>query len=358
MSAIEHPLSETIAEVRSALPPLVPDAALARIDALAGQLPAALTEQVYFECRLSGARQQVDVMMKVADEGIVILGDRDVRQSLPRRLAQTPVWRQLASLVRAGLPGAAAGAVRAIWLEFDLPPDESFGGLARPRLFIELSRAWIEAASPAVVAATTCRLVRAAGATAAAVEPVLRRTAGRLLAVGCSPASPGSPLRLCLATPGGTSRLLPEIASGEQADSPELELLSSLALPTVTHLDLDVEGRCLPGRGVELAFDRRAQLWGPPRETGLLARIAALGLCRPEDASGVGAWSGHAVTTLSHQIWPSLVVRRLNHLKLRVEAGRLSEAKAYFCFTHRPWRRSLGNSRHTLCVRSEVGRAP
>jgi hypothetical protein len=61
----------------------------------------------------------------------------------------------------------------------------------------------------------------------------------------------------------------------------------------------------------------------------------AVGLCPPGKIDALRRWPGVSRARLCHQLWPVLLVRRINHIKLRIEEGAAVEAKAYLSFHQR-----------------------
>jgi hypothetical protein len=340
--SIGHPLSGTIAKVLPFLPgDLVPPAALGRVEEVARRLPAALARQLYFECRLAGTSSRVDLIVRVDRDGAAILAGRNPALALDRQLAAAPVWRRIGELARRWLDaGRADDALEALWLEFDLPEDRSFGGADQPRLFIELRQGWLRAASVACLVDLTLAMTRVArGArgttTARAMRGVLGclPDPGHLRYVGCDPHSPGGSLRLCFARleDAAIGRLCgTQVLDGFRV---ALEAIGATTRPNV--LNLDVGQQVLPGAGLELTLERPPQLRGDIRERSLLDALVRVGLSSQSRIEALAHWPGHSRTVMSHEIWPSWLVRRLNHVKLRVEEHRVTEAKAYLTFAHR-----------------------
>ena len=309
---------------------VVPAIARARIRISTHHLPAVLTDQIYIECRLAGAASRVDLQMRIDRVGARILADRNETATLDRALHSRSVWRQLAGLAGCWLDEQTMGdAIRALWLEFDLPDHDWSGGLPRPRFFVELETVLgghrIGRAGRGFLSAQVSRRF-AAPARRASPRGRPRPLAGirappghRLRPRPTNVAAALVPLRAALG----------DLASSDPDLDPEL-VRHAPATPIVTHLD--VNETILPGVGIELTFERRPQVRGELRERGFLDHLVQAGLCTPE--AGRSARPGHSMARLNHQIWPSLVLRRLNHVKLRFEARRLAEAKAYLCFTH------------------------
>jgi hypothetical protein len=101
-------------------------------------------------------------------------------------------------------------------------------------------------------------------------------------------------------------------------------------------LHLDVAGDVGHRVGIEYVFSRSEQLRGHVAETGFLDHLEALGLCSPAKRSGLSAWAGYSTERLPHELWQSLLVRRLNHVKLVLSPDAPPQAKAYLSFHHVP----------------------
>jgi hypothetical protein len=101
----------------------------------------------------------------------------------------------------------------------------------------------------------------------------------------------------------------------------------------VLHLDV---GRSEVGAklGLEYHFERLPQLRGELAETGFLSYLEQRGLCSASKHQALLSWPGYQVKTLKHELWPSLITRRVNHLKLVFDHQHLSEIKCYLCVTH------------------------
>jgi hypothetical protein len=334
LASASYPLAGTIGEVLPALSEeLVDRSALRRIDGVARRLPAALTDQVYFECRLGAGSRRVDVLVRVdrsalsrlvAGPGWGVKGDAGALG--PRLATLAGLWiaeRRLDEVVAA------------LWLEFDLDEEGSPDRPGPPRLFVEIRRSWRPAPQQALAfhryLSARLRLPR----PDRAIARVLGRLAppARLLAIGFDPARAGAPSRLCFWHP--RSSALGQHLGHEEGAPVEAALahLKAPATPLVVHLDAGGGG--ITAQGVELTFERACQLQGELRERAFLDNLVASGLCHPQKAAGLGTWPGYSVRWLHHQIWPSSIIRRINHIKLRIEAGRAVEAKAYLSFHHR-----------------------
>ena len=321
----------------------MPPAAQERLAAVCQRLPAMLTRRIYLECRLAGDGGRVDLIVRVDRQAAGILGGREA--GLDPALRETPAWRRLGEAARRWIrEPRLREAVAALWLEFDLPECGSFGGLPRPRAFVEPERAWLAGAHAAELAAPILDLLQALvpGAPEGArraVEGALLRWRTAVPYLGADPGNAGFPLRLCLAM-RARSRLV-ECLRGlgwPGADRLDDVLPASLPAeaPTLTHLDLG--DRPSPKLGVEATLARRPQLSGRIAEGALLDELVARGLCSLPRRQALDTWPGHSLTSLAHEIWPSLMSRRVNNVKLQIAADRVVAAKGYLCLAHGFWR--------------------
>ncbi|WP_439594923.1 hypothetical protein [Falsiroseomonas sp.] len=301
-------------------------------------LPAAATCFFGFEVRLDGQAGAPDILVcsRAGAEGAALAA-----AAARRAEGGDPAWRQVAGVLRDWTDGAApwARSIHNVWLEFDSaaapePPPSCFFGVARS--------ADGAASVPAVLQSLGLAVPAVARVLAAMPPGVLPFQFGAMLGRG-----PGA-VRLCLR---GLSRaanlpaLLPALlrACGHPAaDHPELPgVLDSLA-PVAARLDL----------GFDLLKDAigpRLHLEWPPPEgldaiDAYLDRLAALGLCTVQERGGLRAWHGLTHEQRHRAQWPAalsgailapgtgasaVLVRRLHHVKLVLEPGRPTLAKAY-----------------------------
>ena len=103
-------------------------------------------------------------------------------------------------------------------------------------------------------------------------------------------------------------------------------------VPGYAHLDAR-DGGAGPRLGVEVPLQRRAQLEGALRES---AWVRALEGAAPEKVEALHTWPGWTAAVLPHQPWRSLLVRRVNHVKLVFQEGCAPQAKAYLAARHTP----------------------
>lgn len=350
-----YPLAGTLGLAARHLPDaLVPAAARDRVLSVAGRIPAALTRAAYLECRLRDGPDPVDLIFRVEREGAEILAGRHPGVDPSRLLACGPAWRAVADLCRAWLDGAdpAWARVRHLWLELDLdaPPHPGGPALPPPSVFVALDDDATAAMGTAAVLSLLATVLEplAPGAmegdTRARVGALLdRRPAGAAVPyAGVMLARPRQAVRVYLSRVAGASvpRLLNEAGWPEDQGREATEAVAAMAAagaPEVGMLHLDVlEGALLPRLGVEYTLDRRTQIRGRVAEHAFLDALAARGLCGPERRDALLAWPGYELLTLRHELWPSLLARRVNCIKMVHEPDREPQMKAYLLTFHQP----------------------
>jgi len=331
---------------------LVSPKALAAVGAVARQLPAALTDWIYLECRLSAEDPQVDMIVKVDEAGRAIIAGENAALRLAHPLEQHPVWRRIQALCRewGDSRSGLSGAIDHLWLEFDIDLRAPRADVSPPGVYVCFGEApppdfspaaWCDRAlavlpflldrapsRPEREALTRCIMGLGDGAYA----PYIGVMYGR----------PTPAVRLCV------TRLAPQAmaaylrAVGWSGDPTALEGALRIAAshrrgcatPDATMLHLDVSDCVGPTIGVEYTFERQPQLSGHVAETDFLAFLSAAGLCTPRKAAALRTWPGTARATLPHELWPSRLVRLVNHVKIvhRADGGRF--AKGYVCAWH------------------------
>ena len=346
---------ETLAGTLRVLAPHLPDAlvpagALDAVHAVADRLPAALTGELYLECRLAAGEPRVDLVVHVQDAGRALLAGAGTDDAFPDGLAAAPAWRRIRAFCAEWATPASPlhRQVPAIWLELDVDP--ALGGAEEPGVFVHFGwlnargpspSAWAAAAADAVgaltgepvPAATRAALERCVSALPAGAAP---------LYAGVFPGRPDGALRLCASGLVGEAAHGWLRAVGVELDAASRALLANVgpgAAPGLVHLDVGVGG-VSPRVGVEVPLHRRGQLHGEIREWDALARLAAAGVADGGKVAALAAWPGWSAGELPHEPGVTrLVVRRVNHLKLVLEAGKEPEAKAYLCVFHTPRQR-------------------
>lgn len=355
-TGIRHPLSGMIATVRRHVPAaLAPDPVLDRLVRGIRGMPAALTHGIYLECRLS-ADERVDLVIQVDERGRAILAGASPRDRLARRLRDRPYWEQVRRLcARWADPGSPlSGSVRGVWLEFDTVETGGEAAVPLPGVFVKLE--------PSALAGPGHGLEDVLVALPGISPDPFRARALHRCADALPPGAYVSYLgsfaprgteavRVCLvgigedALPGylahvgwpGDPRALEDFLQAvSTADGRRLH-----GGPGMVHLDVEGDG-VRPRIGLEYVLERGGQIRGRLLEAGLLDRLVELGLCTAARRDGLLAWPGYSFEDFAHELWPSLVKRRVNHVKLVYEEGRPPEAKGYLCaFSEFYPRRSL-----------------
>lgn len=330
---------------------LVPPEALAAVSHTASALPAALTRELYLEARL-GAPGAVDLVVHVEAEGRDLLAG--VRGPTPR-IENDALWAaRLRRFCRAWAEPASPlnRDVSGLWLEFDVPPEGA--PAACPGIFVNLGWAADRGASPKAWTATAAlALEQAAGVSVG--ENAWRSMAhcvaalppdARMLYAGAFPGRGCGAVRLC-AQGIPAKAVEPWLrAIGWRGGAGEMEMLRGVldaggAAPGMVHVDVahGIGSRI----GIELPLERRPQLDGRIAEALLISRLVDMGLCDAGRGDALRGWPGWTRMVLPHQLWPSLLVRRVNHVKVVMGDGE-PHAKAYLCAWHTHRRRAaLGN---------------
>ncbi len=343
-TGIQSPLSGMLDAVHPVLPSLVPEQAFHRLAAGCSDLPAGLTHGIYLECRLS-VDARVDLVVQVDERGRSILAGANPAVHLPRRLRDHPFWEQVRQLCArwADPSSPLSGSVRGVWLEFDTPGEHETEDVPLPGVFVKLepsapsaSERGLEsvlAALPGispdpvrVQAIRRCAEELRAGAYVSYLGSFAPRgtDAVRVCVVGIGEdALPGYLARVGWSgDPRALHHFLRETGT---ADGRRLH-------PGPGMLHLDVDGDAVQPRiGLEYVLERGGQIRGRLHETGFLDRLVELGLCTAAKRDGLLAWPGYSFEDFAHELWPSLVKRRVNHVKLVYEEGRTPQAKAYLC---------------------------
>jgi hypothetical protein len=350
-------LAGTIDHAAARLPPaLVAPEALAAVRRIAALIPASLTSWIDFECRLQSGRPQVDLSVRVDQRG------RDRLAACSLALQESPAggaWRRVEALAREWADTATPTHrdVAAAWLEFDLDAGGD-AAAAPPRVFIDFAR-------PASAEGDRCR------AMTAALAPIVGRPVPEWLSGGLGRClrelPPGTELvyvglpahervtvvRLCVLGIDERSAAHYLEAVGWSGDAAALRWrLGSWRRPggdrvtrsAILQFDLDDRGRIGSRVGLEYPLRRRPQVKGAVADAGFLDDLVACGACAAEKRDAILAWPGCEVAVLPHEIWPSLVMRRVSHVKIVCDRNEPLEAKAYFCFAH-AWRPTVGGLR-------------
>jgi len=325
---------------------LVDDHARARVRTMAATLPAALSHCLYVECR-PGNPRLADLIVDVDAAGREILAGANPVLALGPEHAGA-AWQGIAAVMQAWNEEGSSlhHAMDGAWVEFDL-----HGGGAppiAPSLFVDFSDGVQHAATWAVRTAALHEVAHllghASSAQAAKVDAAVSSLPAHavLLYAGFMLPRGGDAVRLCVM---GLAR--PELVTwlrrvGWPGDVDALAAIMTLlarpdggAQPQPAILHVDIGAEVGGGIGVEYPFARRPQLSGVIAERGVLDTLVAAGLVTATDRDAVARWAGAERRTMPHELWPSLLVRRLNHVKLVLDDGGL-RAKLYLCAEHVP----------------------
>jgi hypothetical protein len=348
-------LADTLDRVASLPPALVGPEQTEDLRTIAAWLPASLSNWLYLECRLAGGQSQIDLAAYVDRRGRDLLARPRTGEALERLIAAHREWAVAAAIAEKWTDPVwpVHGAVEGIWLEFDVPRPgwTARRTLVAPSVLIDFSESRVERLSTAervrVVEDAIAPLT--AGHVAASASPIRRcvealpphayviyagamlpRRTGvaRLCVIGLARHELATYLRT-VHWPGpidDIAQLCGAIARAEAAAS----------APTIVHLDVGADLR--PTLGLEYALARGSQLRGEIAEVALLDWLVAEGLCDRAKRDALSAWPGYELGVMPHELWPSLIVRRVNHVKLVWTPDAPLQTKAYLGVKHEPFR--------------------
>lgn len=350
-----YSLAGTLETVAPHVPPaLVPPSAWSRVLSAARCMPAPLTDWIYLECRLlTGAPHQVDLIWRLSTAGRDLLVNRDTDVTSLEQLAG-PHWGRLHDLCRRWAdPGSVLHrAIDYLWLEFDLAAgaDGSPSHIPLPGVFVDFAddpgtrRSCTE---PGGVLELVLEILHA-GPFAQSTTQRLRECLAKIPdgayvpCVGYFSSRNGEAVRLCVANLDDITlpTYLGDIAwpgssAGLQRSIAPLAFHRTGQRKGVSMLHLDLTDAVLPKISVECGFAHAPQIRGQLVETALLDELVSRGLCSSSQRDDLKAWPGLSVAVLGHELWPSLVMRRVNHLKVVYEGDRLAEVKAYLSLSYK-----------------------
>jgi hypothetical protein len=354
-------LAGTFARLEPHLPnALVSGTARQRLTVKAATLPAALGRCLYVECRPDDP-DSADLIVDVEASGFAILAGENPHVALVSSQLVSPAWSRIAALARAWTSTASPlrGRIDGIWLEFDLSGEKV--AEAAPNLFVDFSPAAYLAES---TAARLEPLADVAWLVDYPFDHAQRRAIHDLIATlpphavllyaGFMLARDTDAVRLCIM---GLTRL--ELVTFLRAAhwSGHMDgmtaLVDAIAEPTgggqrqpaIVHLDVDAGGSTRASSlGLEYPLSRRSQLAGVFTERALLDTLAARGLLSPAQRSELDAWPGYERVTMPHELWSSILTRRVNHVKLVQPPGGPLRAKLYLCAEHLPSPREVAST--------------
>jgi hypothetical protein len=337
---------------------LVSAAALARLRTVSADLPAALTNRVYVECRATDDAPEADLIISVARPGWPVLASASGPLALGVPIRRAPGWKPALSIARAwGDPRHRLhDAIRRLWLEFDLDVDETWRtSVERPGIFVDFApQVYTHASRAERLAAAHDALTAAGGAADCSIDVIRRCIAalpaeGRMPYIGIFPGRDAAMVRACVT--GLTDREVEPYLDAVGWTGSPVALGDMLALlsahpdlrghaVTVLHLDLAVTVR--PRLGLERTLGRDGQAHGRIGDTDLLDALVAAGWCSSAKRCALAAWPGVATRVMPHELWPAVVARRVNHIKVVGGDDQPPRAKLYLCATHRYLNRRAG----------------
>jgi len=330
---------------------LVGEEARKRLRRIGDQLPDALAEVLVLEVRLDDD-PQVDVSVAAGTRRqLGVLAGTDPNVRLTPELVTDPAWRSAARLARRSLnlTGTPDPLLPVIWLEFDADP-ASFAPPA-PATFVAAapspaagSADWDLAGTVAAILATATwgdapRLDEPVGRLRAAGIGVRmvgyfgnRPSAAARLVCGLEPV-----LRNAADLPGRLVAALTDCGWYGPQDAFARWVRTCANWTDTLHLSVDVTADgVLPRVGIEAKQDTHRPPRADPRWEGLLAELAAAGLCTPAKLAAVlelrGGHDGHVLYPRRYRQW-------LNHIKVVVAADGSAAAKAY------PFAQEIGTPR-------------
>lgn len=339
-------LTRTIETIGGPAPDLLSVDARRALRCITDQLPAGLSNRLYLECRLAADAPRVDLVMCLDDRNRDVVTDGGCRH-LPARLRRHAIWQGVTALCGwwAGGDANVARAVTQVWLEFDAPETATGDHLPVPCVFLAFSRA---SARREVVDAIVRGFGLLRGAsfqsdTRAAVARAVERLPepAWIAYAGLMCSRTVDEVRFCVANvrrdaladylgavawPGSLAHAASSLQSMRCASVGDP--LNAIAL-----LHVDVGAETGPRLGAEICFERMHQMRAMTRERDLLDRVCCLGLCATPKRDALLAWPGHAMLRFAHECGDSLVVRRINGIKLVIEGSTL-EVKAYLTAFH------------------------
>jgi len=362
-------LDGTVSRIACALPAsLASRVTLDDLQRVAAQLPAAIAGRMYFEAPLSSDAPRVDLIVAVERDRHEELGPT----AWSRRAHHA--WSRVGALANELVSPTTAlrDARDVVWLEFDIEPGAPRGADVPPGVFVDFapstSRSRAEELALAAVALEPLLDRGALHRSRDALAECLERLPGgaTLASVGVLVPRDGAAIRLCLdglttATLADYLRLvrwpgsLERLARLTHSLAPASDAGASATHPLPSLVHLDISAGVLPRVGIEYRFRRATQLRKGVAESEFLQRLVHDGLCTAAKRDALLGWPGCAASAMPHELWGSVVLRRLNHVKVTYVEGRPAEAKGYLCATHVP---RVGHAARVAVAASDAAPTP
>lgn len=341
-------VSDSLLHLEPHLPEaLVSPAGRARLHVAAAALPAALTHCLYVECR-AGGNGAADLIVDVDLDGAAVLADANPAIRLSGAQRADPHWAPVIAFARAWRrqDGPLGADIAGAWLEFDLAGPASPSGW--PSLFIDFGDDVASGSSAdrrltvvqGVIAATNVALPSpVAGGIRRAIEAL--PGCASLLYMGIMLARGVHTVRLCIMgmSPDVLARYLVRIAWA--GDLPRVRaLVDAIALdggqtqPAIVHLDVGASVQAT--LGLEYPLARVPQRRGEIAETAFLGYLEQQGLLATRERLALLEWIGLDERIRAHELWPSVIVRRVNHVKVVLRPEGAPAVKLYLCAESTP----------------------
>jgi hypothetical protein len=309
--------------------------------------PAALS-CLFIECRLAEAASQVDLIFGIDESRRPVFASADWASRWRAPLVGYPIWRDVLELARQWAHGAHPW-LRSIWLEFDLD-----GVHARrepcPSIFLEVEHArarrtqagWWDRIVSVLAATLQADL---SPETVAGVRACVDDLPSHAIVnyVGVMLARGAGPVRLCVSKLSNADVVRVARRHGWAGNRDHLarvmadigRVRKGHVIPGPGLVHLNVGGRLDETLGIEYVLARRGQVEGRVDERRLLDHLVDVGLCAPVKRDALLQWPGYSIERFAHALWPTVVSRRLNNIKLVFGPDASLFAKGYVCATSR-----------------------
>lgn len=355
-------LAGTLDTLRPHLPAaLVSDDAFVRARAAVNHLEADITNGVYFECRLHNQAPRVDLVLLLHAAGGALLaanGGGARPGSVRERAAQRTVISFCRRWTAPGSP--LRNLIDHAWIEYDVDHDPPGDGAARSAsgVFASLRTSYGLAHAAPVLGPSALEVVealtgrRASEVVRECLSACIERlpVEARIVHVGLMSGRSEPTVRICIAKlpVEGIEHLLAATAGIGGSDIADITRMASLPdgageplYISMLHLDIDERRGFVPRIGLERQFARACQISGQigAAERGFLDTLTARGLCVGDKRDALLQWPGRSVAMMPHELWWSLIDRRVNHVKFVYAPDSGLETKGYLFAKHRPRRR-------------------
>src|SRR6266699_646421 len=342
---MKYSMAQTLEVVAGHVPvELVARPAWERVRRVADCLPAALVQGFYLECRLGAEDPEVDLIVRIERAGQEIIAGCNPKVGLPQVFRDDEAWHRLSRLCAAWADDPLLRAtVSHLWLEFDL----GGAGICQPSAFVAFDSGTARTLDPRTWTGVLDRLVEYMVPDASTFDTRAFRAAVGRVQTGITIPYFGfmltrqTPVIRVYAAWSAAAALTETLAwtgwAGNASElSSEIQRLSAGGGIRGGLVHVDMAEGVMPYVGVEYALQRRTQLSGRIAEERFLHDLVAAGLCTEVKSRALARWPGCGRHQLDHELWTSVVMRRVNHVKLVYRPGAALEAKAYLLTHWRP----------------------